>query len=323
MRGVTPRRGRTRLAQQRPRPLRIRQPGVDGSRASQEKPGDGSGRGEGVWHKIKGFSADHPLVAFVGALGALVTIAATGFGLYFELVPDARPEKESQADLATVSIAVDEIERINAETGMGDDPSNAPRGKTTVDAPVIDVLLHNSGDSMAYITKISLRFRAAVSLARCLQVGGGETTYVQYDIDVPLDTVAGGTVSRPARYHVEPGKDGRITLSIGQKDRTDPWLYEFDVVLQQGDGGPEITIPNVAITNSDADWETYILTKANEAKGQSGKGSQREPDRCNQTLADDVEEIQKRATHSAPEFSKSIFPDELREILEFHGHGGP
>ncbi|WP_189845380.1 hypothetical protein [Streptomyces umbrinus] len=262
-------------------------------------------------------------MAVVGVLGALVTIAATGFGLFFELVPDARPEKESQADLAMVSVAVDEIERINAETGMADDPSNAPRGKTTVDAPVIDVLLHNSGDSMAYITKISLRFRAAVSLMRCLQVGGGETTYVPYGINVPPDTVAGDTVSRPVRYHVEPGKDGRITLSIGQKDRTEPWLYEFDVVLQQGDGGPEITIPNVAITNSNADWETYVLTQVNESMGQAGGRPEGEHSRCDRTLADDVEEIQKHATHSAPEFSKSLFPDELREILEFHGHGGP
>ncbi|NNN36266.1 hypothetical protein HLK59_39105 [Streptomyces sp. S3(2020)] len=144
-----------------------------------------------------------------------------------------------------LDVAVEGLERIG---GKVQEQGEEERKPFTSEGPVIDILLRNSGNGNAAITKATFELNRAIDLLDCTFPGGGSIFYVDYDVQIPLNSRPGDAIPRTLRFFLEPDSDGRIRFSIGTEGEPDlRFLYEFTVTLSPAGDGPELVIPKVVV----------------------------------------------------------------------------
>ncbi|WP_405776026.1 hypothetical protein [Streptomyces sp. NBC_01538] len=209
---------------------------------------------------------------FVVGATALIGLLGAAAGLLFTFFPDLQPKPESKSDVKIESVAVGRIEELHGKTEVPDYKT----WKKDFSAPLLDVLLSNSGDSTAYVKSGEFTFFAALDMNQCDRTGGGNIDYVSFPVEVPRDVQPGDRLVKPVFFKVEPGKGESLAFALGPAGDivSENWLYAFSLNLKVGSAS--VSVPKSALSDV-ANWKDQVLEAA--AKQMALEGAGREEGR--------------------------------------------
>ncbi|MEE1752209.1 hypothetical protein [Streptomyces sp. SP18CS02] len=239
-------------------------------------------------------------------------LVVTATGLLIDLFPDLKPEPSTTSEVTVDSVAVGRIEELHGQTRI---TPEAEKVKKVYDAPVIDVLLGNSGEEPASVTSARFDFFAVTHMLRCSRAGGGAIDYVRFPVAVPVDAKENGhRIVQAMRFGVGPGEARSVAFALGPKtDSYSPaWVYGFSLTLTAGTS--EVVIPKAAVTDVDR-WEKDVLEgAAASAADPDSSELQRQTHACYTDLLKTTERIAEEAEHLPPGWQE--FAITFRAVME-------
>ncbi|MFF8556463.1 hypothetical protein ACF058_26995 [Streptomyces sp. NPDC015501] len=272
----------------------------------------GSGTADdGLWTRVHSTFEAHRLGVLTVGATALVALVASVVGLTFTLFPDLQPKAEPKSDVQVEAVAVGRLEELHGETQATPEDK---KKKTIFKAPVLDILLSNSGDRTAYVISATYTFSEALDMQRCSRSGSGTIDYVRIPVAVPTDIKPAHRLTRPLRFAVKPGSGESLALAFGPAgDAYSPtWLYAVSIRLKVGKS--EITVPSAVVSEVSL-WEQDVLAAAALARADERTGSETGRDRvaCFDKLLKTTERLSQAKT---PPSGLKEFTLKLRALLE-------
>ncbi|CAL9371257.1 hypothetical protein SUDANB108_00868 [Streptomyces sp. enrichment culture] len=273
------------------------QDGRPGGERPVPSPGEGTPEAPGpgtFWERVQASFEGHRLGVLVVGATAVVGLLGAGAALVFTFFPDLQPKPGRAPDVRIENVAVGRSEELHGQVEVV--PGARPE-KQDFPAPVLDVLLVNSGEDTAYVKSAEFTFFAALDMNRCSRTGGGNIDHVTFPVEVPVDVKPGDRLKRPVFFKVDPHKGESLAFTLGPAGEvaSGSWLYGFSLTLKVGSAS--VTVPKSAVSNVPL-WKDVVLRGAATLAGSGLAEEERERDRkCYAATLRTVQQVLDDAAH--------------------------
>ncbi|MEV7078827.1 hypothetical protein AB0N88_09830 [Streptomyces sp. NPDC093516] len=238
---------------------------------ADDQPPAGTGT---FWERIQASFEGHRVGVLVVGATAVIGLLGAGAGLLFTLFPDLQPSPEKKSDVKVENVAVGRSEELHGQTEV----PGAGSTKRDFSAPVLDVLLVNSGDRTAYVKSAEFTFFAARDMNQCSRAGGGEIDSARFPVEVPTDVKPGQRLVKPVFFKVDPHKGESLAFALGPAGEaaSESWLYGFSLTLRVG--SESVTVAKSTVSNVPL-WQEQVLRDAARLTDSGLPEEERERDR--------------------------------------------
>lgn len=213
-----------------------------------------------------GHAAKHPAWVSIAAVVSALTVAVA-IGAY--LMSGSGP-----GELQLSAVTLDRV--TDVQGARIDRTGNTPADDWSVGATPVDITLKNMGGDAATITAVEAELVSEEQIADCAHPGAGPAGITaEYSIRLPVDDRGRyqmAPVSMNADFTVEPGRVGRMVVTIGPEEQTYYYAQLLTVnlrLIQQN--GNRIDLGDIVLITTQNQVDRYIeLAQSRSAMANTG-----------------------------------------------------